>query len=79
MAFLLVGFIYSFQISDFFEQMMYQDEIIYSDQTPYQRIVVTKYKKNTQLFINGNLQFSTLDEYRYHETLFMFLHFLQDI
>ena len=69
MAFLLVGFIYSFQISDFFEQMMYQDEVIYSDQTPYQRIVVTKYKKNTQLFINGNLQFSTLDEYRYHETL----------
>ena len=69
MAVLIVGFIYSFQISDFFEQLMYQDEIIYSDQTPYQRIVVTKYKKNTQLFINGNLQFSTLDEYRYHETL----------
>ncbi len=67
--FLAAVFIYSFQISTFFEQMIYEDEIIFSEQSPYQRIIVTKHNKNTRLFINGNLQFSTVDEYRYHEPL----------
>lgn len=67
---LLLGvFLYSFNISTFFEQLMYEDEIIFSEQSPYQRIVVTKHNKNTRLFINNNLQFSTVDEYRYHEPL----------
>ena len=38
-------------------------------QTPYQRIVVTRGKAGFQLFLNGNLQFSSADEYRYHEAL----------
>ena len=30
---------------------------------------ITNYRKDLRLFINGNLQFSSVDEYRYHEAL----------
>lgn len=30
---------------------------------------MTKYGNDVRLFLNGNLQFSSLDEFRYHETL----------
>lgn len=66
---LIGGFFYSFQISSFLEQLIYADQIIYTGQSKYQRIVVTKQGKNTRLYLNGNLQFSTIDKYRYHEPL----------
>ena len=68
-AVLLSGFVYSFQIIGFFETQLYRDEIVLSRQTPYQQIVVTRYNQDVRLFINGGLQFSTRDEYRYHEPL----------
>ncbi|HEY0354560.1 MAG TPA: polyamine aminopropyltransferase, partial [Flavisolibacter sp.] len=37
--------------------------------SPYQRIVITKNKRDLRLYLNGNLQFSSADEYRYHEAL----------
>ena len=37
--------------------------------TPYQRIVITRGRAGFQLFLNGHLQFSSTDEYRYHEAL----------
>ncbi len=43
--------------------------IIYSSQSPYQRIVMTQSRQTTRLFLNGQLQFSSDDEHRYHETL----------
>ncbi len=66
---LVVGFAYSFQISGFFEQFIYQDTIVLSQQSPYQKIVVTEWNDDKRLFLNGSLQFSTTDEYRYHESL----------
>lgn len=48
---------------------IYSDRVIYQKETPYQNIVVTKFKDDIRLFLNGNLQFSSIDEYRYHETL----------
>lgn len=66
---LVAGFGYSFQISTFFEQFIYQDNIILSKQSPYQKIVVTEWNDDKRLFLNGSLQFSTTDEYRYHESL----------
>lgn len=51
------------------EDQLFADEIVYSKTTPYQRIVVTKNRAGFQLFLNGNLQFSSADEYRYHEAL----------
>ncbi|MEO1808190.1 MAG: polyamine aminopropyltransferase [Bacteroidota bacterium] len=66
---LVVGFIFSFQLTGFFEQFLYQDPILLSRQTPYQQITLTQWNQDTRLFINGNLQFSSKDEYRYHEPL----------
>ncbi|OFY93829.1 MAG: hypothetical protein A2309_01390 [Bacteroidetes bacterium RIFOXYB2_FULL_35_7] len=64
---LLVGFIYSFRINSFFEQLLYQDDILLTRQSQYQRIIVTKWNQDFRLFLNGHLQFSSVDEYRYHE------------
>lgn len=51
------------------EDELYADEIVYSATSPYQRILVTNNAAGFQLFLNGNLQFSSADEYRYHEAL----------
>lgn len=50
-------------------QRLFEDPIIYSQQTQYQDIVVTKDGKDRRLFLNGGLQYSTRDEYRYTESL----------
>ncbi len=54
---------------------LYEDPVVYSETTQYQEIVLTESAplvggpKDTRLFLNGDLQFSSLDEYRYHESL----------
>lgn len=50
-------------------QRLFQDPIVYQQQTKYQEIVVTKAGKDRRLFLNGGLQYSTRDEYRYTESL----------
>lgn len=47
----------------------YGEPVIYAASTPYQRIVLTKQGDDLRLYLNGNLQFSSRDEYRYHEAL----------
>ncbi len=66
---LSAGAIWSVQLTSFFEQRLYEDEIIYARQTPYQRIVMTRWGEDVRLYLDGNLQFSAQDEYRYHEPL----------
>lgn len=51
------------------ERNLYEREIVLAQDTPYQRIVVTRDAERVQLFLNASIQFDTLDEYRYHETL----------
>ncbi|NOX35365.1 MAG: polyamine aminopropyltransferase [Deltaproteobacteria bacterium] len=53
------------------EQPLYDDPIIFSKTTPYQHIVITQYKPfdEVRLFLNGNLQFCSTDEQRYHEPM----------
>ena len=51
------------------ESSIYNDKVIFSKQTKYQKIVLTKNKDDLRMFINGNLQFASVDEYRYHEAL----------
>lgn len=48
---------------------IYGERIVLREQTPYQDIVLTRYQHDLRLYLNGNLQFSSLDEYRYHEAL----------
>lgn len=51
------------------EEEVFADEIVYAKDSAYQRIVLTRGRGSFQLFLNGNLQFSSADEYRYHEAL----------
>ncbi|HKG12680.1 MAG TPA: hypothetical protein VKB12_05055, partial [Pyrinomonadaceae bacterium] len=69
MALLAVAFIKADALTSLAEDAMFADDIVYSKTTSYQRIVVTRNRAGFQLFLNGNLQFSSADEYRYHEAL----------
>jgi spermidine synthase len=51
------------------ETMFFGAPVVHVHQSPYQRIVITQSKHTTRLFLNGQLQFSSDDEHRYHETL----------
>lgn len=51
------------------EQRRYRDKVILARQTPYQKIVMTQWKNHYWLFINGQEQFSTFDEEKYHEPM----------
>lgn len=51
------------------EDNLFPAPIVYSETSPYQRIVVTSGLGEFNLYLNGNLQFSSNDEYRYHESL----------
>lgn len=51
------------------EDNIYADEIILSRDTRYQHIVLTRFKDDIRLFLSSHLQFSSRDEYRYHEAL----------
>ncbi len=53
----------------FGEQALYKDTIILVKQTTYQRLVMTRWREYYWLYINGNQQFSSYDEERYHEPL----------
>jgi spermidine synthase len=69
MALLLIGLVKANKLTSLAEDEMFADEIVYTKDTPYQRIVITRGRAGFQLFLNGNLQFSSTDEYRYHEAL----------
>jgi spermidine synthase len=69
LALLLAG---RFEISA--RQALYDDPIVAAHRSAYQDIVVTESvsiggRPDVRLFLNGDLQFSSIDEYRYHEAL----------
>jgi len=63
------GLIYAERLTALAEGELYADEIIFARSSPYQRIVITRWKDDVRLFLNNHLQFSSRDEYRYHEAL----------
>jgi spermidine synthase len=50
-------------------QRLYADPIIACRQSAYQEIVVTRRGNDMRLYLDGGLQFSSRDEYRYTESL----------
>jgi spermidine synthase len=68
---ILVMLVFSSQALKHWDQMLYNGRIVHSEQTPYQKITLTKSKDDLRLYLNGVLQFSSVDEYRYHESLVM--------
>ncbi len=66
---LVVAFAYSDALVEHAEAALYPGEIIYARSSAYQRVIVTGAKDDLRLYLNGHLQFSSRDEYRYHEAL----------
>lgn len=66
---LAAGFVYSERIVSWSEAAAYGEDVIYSESTSLQRITLTRRADDLRLYLNGNLQFSSRDEYRYHESL----------
>ncbi|WP_184393658.1 polyamine aminopropyltransferase [Nocardiopsis composta] len=70
-AVLAAAFAYSGRFEVTARQALYRAPIVHAERSDYQEIVVTRTTDglDTRLFLNGDLQFSSLDEYRYHEAL----------
>ena len=66
---LLLAFVFADHVTTWAEDRFYVDKVLYSETSLYQRVVVTSGKAGVRLFLNGNLQFHSRDEYRYHEAL----------
>ncbi len=66
---LFTALVFSTRFVGFLEDLLYQDDIIYAETTPYQRIVLTQWRDDMRLYLNGHIQFGSLDEARYHEPL----------
>ncbi len=69
MIVLIGGVFMAEPIITFGEQQKYKDKVIYAEQTKYQRIVITQWKNDFWLYLNGNQQLCSMDEMMYHEPL----------
>ncbi len=56
-------------VSAILNKKMFYDDIVFSKRSKYQEIVLTRNGDDFRLYLDGSLQFSTSDEYRYHEML----------
>ena len=70
MALFFAGLLFFSQsILEHWDSRSYPHRVIYSQQTPYQQLTLTKNRQDVRLYINRIIQFSSVDEYRYHESL----------
>ncbi len=69
LALLVACFVWIKPAQVMIESALYEDPVIETRQTRYQKIVVTQRGDDLRLYLDGNLQFSSIDEYRYHEVL----------
>ena len=65
----LTLFVYAKPLLAKWDDQWFTHRIVFTKQTPYQNLVVTKNNEDIRLYINRIIQFSSLDEYRYHESL----------
>ena len=66
---LVAGMIKAESVTHLAEENQLSGKIVHAESSPYQRILVTENKTGFQLYLNGHLQFNSVDEYRYHEAL----------
>ena len=62
---LLVSFAFSKTVIHYGEQKSFRDKVVFQKTTPYQHLVITQWKNDYWLYINGSQQLSTKDEYLY--------------
>ncbi|MEJ6002903.1 polyamine aminopropyltransferase [Paucibacter soli] len=68
-AALLAAMLGADRLTTWAEDRFYGEHIILRESSDYQRVVLTQGGAGLRLFLNGNLQFHSRDEYRYHEAL----------
>jgi spermidine synthase len=68
-ALLLLGMLVQERLLALADGATLPGRVVFSEQTRHQRIVLTEAAGNLRLFLNGNLQFASADEHRYHESL----------
>ncbi len=72
-AALVAGLMLSARFEVTARQALYRDPIVAAARSAYQDIVITERSTgagpDTRLYLNGDLQFSSIDEHRYHEAL----------
>lgn len=68
-VFFILMTVFSNRLLHHWHDSLYRDRIIFTKTTPYQTLVLTKGNDDLRLFINRVIQFSSTDEYRYHEAL----------
>ena len=51
------------------DHFFYKEPIVFQTHSKYQKIVITKRWNDVRLMLNGHLQFLSLDEHRYHSSL----------
>lgn len=66
---LLLNLIFSQRIVEWGDKIRYQDRVVYSEQSRYQKIILTYDRGDFWLFLNGHQQLSSFDEAMYHEPL----------
>ena len=69
LAVIITGVFWAKPVILYGEQARYQDKVIYARQSKYQRVVLTQWRNEYWLYLNGNQQLSTIDEVMYHEPL----------
>jgi len=68
-AIMIAGFVLSPQLLSPWHGAVYEDRVVFQEQSRYQNIILTRGRDDLRMFLDGNLQFSSIDEYRYHEAL----------
>lgn len=63
------AFVMSERLVSAVDARLFQDEVIFSETTSYQSIVITRFDDRYRLFLDHSIQFDSLDEHRYHEAL----------
>lgn len=66
---LTISAFYAERIIKFGEESRFSDKIIYSEETPYQKITLTEYHGDYWLYLDTHTQLSSFDEWLYHEPL----------
>jgi len=66
---LVAAFVPSRALGELIEADLYDAPVVHSAQSAYQRIILTRHGQDVRLFLDGDLQFSSIDEQRYHEAL----------
>lgn len=64
-----VGLAFGGRLERLAETELYDAPVIFAEKTAYQRLTITRSADDVRLYIDGNLQFASSDEHRYHEAL----------